>query len=205
MKKIAVVGASGHGKVIADLAEACGYQVFFFDDAFPEKTHLEHWAVLGSFDDLFAQPDAFPSVFVAIGNNAIRAKLANQLQAHGFTLPVLIHPSAVISQYASIASGSAVLANVVVNAFAKVAQNCIINTAAVVEHDCILEEAVHLSPNVALAGNTKVNAFSWLGIGSVTKQGVEIGTNTIIGANSTVLENIPANVTAVGSPALIKK
>ena len=32
MPKLAILGASGHGKVVADIAELNGYDVVFFDD-----------------------------------------------------------------------------------------------------------------------------------------------------------------------------
>jgi len=215
MKKIAIVGASGHGRVVADLAEMCGYQVFFFDDSFPNLKQIAHWSVIGSFSDLLNQNQnqnqgqnqklAFDYAIVAIGDNETRSKLSVQLRALDFILPALIHPSAVVSQYAVVESGSVIFANAIINAFAKIGSDCIINTGTIVEHDCIIDNAVHLSPNVALAGATKVGTATWLGIGSVTKQGVEIGSHSIIGANSTVLTNISANVTAVGSPATVKK
>jgi len=205
MKNIAIVGASGHGKVVAELAELYGYEVVFFDDAYSsEKTKIEHWSIKGCFADLLDQSDFYKNAVVAIGNNEIRSKLSKQLESSGFVLPVLTHPKAVISQYAEIGLGSVVFANSVINAFAKIGKNCIINTSAVVEHDCILRDGVHLSPNVVLGGGTVIDDLSWVGIGSVTHQLVHIGKNTIIGANSTVLTNIPANVTAFGSPAIIR-
>jgi len=204
MKTLAIVGASGHGKVVADLAELCGFNVTFFDDAFPQLKQVEHWPVKGSFTDLLTQQDCYQYAIVAIGNNAIRSKLSEQLIESGFNLPVLIHPSAIVSQYAHINEGSVVFANAVINAFAQIGENCIINTGAIIEHDCIIANGVHLSPKVSLAGATKVGAATWLGIGSVTKQGIEIGANSIIGANATVLNNIPSNVTVVGSPAVSK-
>ena len=205
MKKIAIVGASGHGKVVADLAELCGFEVTFFDDAYPQRQNVTHWTVAGSFADLLNQQQKYSCAIVAIGNNPIRMKLSKQLSEKGFTLPTLVHPKAVISQYASINNGSVVFAYVVVNAFAQIGSNCIINTAAVVEHDCVLGDGVHLSPNVALAGGTVVGDYCWLGIGTVTLQLARVGNNSIVGANSTVIKDIPADVTAIGSPAKVIK
>jgi len=205
MQRLAIVGASGHGKVVADLAELLGYEVTFFDDAYPKKKNIEHWSVMGTFDELLKNKSDYNNAVVAIGNNSIRAHISQQLIDAYFDLPLLIHPQAVVSKYAKVFSGSVVFANAVVNAFAQVGRNCIINTGAIVEHDCIIGHAAHLSPNVALSGGTKIGNFSWLGVGSVTKQLVEIGDNTIIGANSTVISNIPSNVIAVGTPAVINK
>ena len=135
MKKIAIVGASGHGKVVADLAELCGFEVAFFDDAYPEKKSIEHWPVLGDFKDLLKTNDVLKNAIVAVGNNNIRTKLSKHLIENGFHLPVLIHPKATISKYAKIDLGSVVFANAVINAFAKIGRYSIINSSATVEHE----------------------------------------------------------------------
>lgn len=206
-KELVIVGASGHGKVIADIAELLGFTVKFYDDAYPSKTHIEHWPIHGTCADLIAvnSTRVVPAdVVVAIGNNTIRKDKALLLQQHGFSLISLIHPTAVISQYAAIAEGTVIFAGAVINAFAKVGVGCIINTAAVVEHDCIISDFTHICPNVALAGGVVVGSKSWVGIGSQVKQLVTIGDNCLIGAGSTVVKNIPDNVTAFGSPAIAK-
>lgn len=205
MKTLAIVGASGHGKVVADIAELIGYKVTFFDDAYPKIKSNEHWPIVGNFERLLECNNLYDFAIVAVGNNGVRNALCGKLRNKGFRIPILIHPSSVISKYAQIFDGSVIFANSVVNAFAQIGCNCIINTSAVIEHDCIVGEAVHLSPNVSLAGGTKVGDLSWLGVGTVTKQLIEIGENTIIGANSTVLSNIPSNVVAIGTPAVINK
>lgn len=204
MIKIAIVGASGHGKVVADLAELQGFDVVFFDDAYPKKKNIEHWPVIGDFKDLLKASDEFKNAIVAIGNNDTRTKLSKSLVVNGFFLPILIHPKSCISKYAQIGEGSVIFANAVINAFAKIGSYNIINSCAIVEHDCTLGEGVHLSPNVALAGGSIIHNNAWLGIGTVTRQSVEVGNNSIIGANSTIIKNIPADVTAFGSPAVIK-
>lgn len=203
MKTVAIVGASGHGKVVADLAEVCGFEVVFFDDAYPKQTNIEHWQVLGNFADLIAKEDEYPCAIVAIGNNKVRLKSANQLADAGIELMTLVHPSAVVSQYAAIGKGTVVFANAVINAFAQVGDNVIINTGAVVEHDCVVSSGSHLSPNAALAGGVVVGGCSWIGIGAVARQLVRIGEHTVIGANSAVINDIPQQVTAVGIPAKV--
>lgn len=205
-KVLAIVGASGHGKVIADIAEQLGFTITFYDDAYSNKTHIEHWLIHGTCDDLISlnHADATFSydVVVAIGNNDIRQQKMQLLQQNGFNLISLIHPSAIVSQYASIALGTVVFAGAVINAFATVGVGCIINTAAVVEHDCIIADFAHICPNVALAGGVSVGSKSWIGIGSQVRQLITIGDNCLIGAGSTVVKNISDNVTAFGSPAV---
>lgn len=208
-KKLVILGASGHGKVIADIAEQLGYTVNFYDDAYPNKKNIEHWAIHGSCADLIALNNTNTTlsndVVVAIGNNEIRKLKIQLLQQNSFNLITLIHPTAVISQYAEVAPGTVIFAGAIINAFANVGVGCIINTAAVIEHDCSIDDFSHICPNVALAGGASVGTKSWVGIGSQVKQLVTIGDSCLIGAGSTVVKNIPDNVTAFGSPAVVIK
>lgn len=208
-KELAIVGASGHGKVIADIAEQLGYTVNFYDDAYPNKIYIEHWPIHGTCADLIALNNTNATlsndVVVAIGNNEIRQQKIQLLQQSSSNIITLIHPTAVISPYAAITQGTVVFAGAVINAFAKVGVGCIINTSAVVEHDCTIDNFTHICPNVALAGGVSVGTKSWVGIGSQVKQLITIGDNCIIGAGSTVVKNIPDNVTAFGSPAVVIK
>jgi sugar O-acyltransferase (sialic acid O-acetyltransferase NeuD family) len=204
-KQLAILGASGHGKVVADLAEQLGYSIRFYDDAYPSKTTLEHWSINGTFDDLLDSDISGLEVIVAIGNNAIRKEKSLILEQRKFNFAKLIHPSAVVSQYAKVDVGSVVFAGAVVNAFAEIATGCIINTAAVVEHDTKVGQYTHICPNVALAGAVNIGECCWVGIGSQVIQLKTVGNNTLIGAGSVVVKSLPANVTAFGSPAVIVK
>ncbi|MEJ6533229.1 acetyltransferase [Pseudoalteromonas lipolytica] len=204
-KKLAIVGASGHGKVVADLAEILGYTVCFYDDAYPIKTQLEHWDIVGTFTDLLARKVENVEVIVAIGNNLVRKQKCNELTQFGFDLATLIHPSAIVSQYAKIAFGTVVFAGAVINAFAEIGFGCIINTSSVIEHDTKVGEYSHICPNTALAGAVTIGECCWIGIGSQVIQLISIGNNTLVGAGSVVVKNIPADVTAFGSPAVVVK
>ena len=205
-KKIAIVGASGHGKVIAELAETLGFCVDFYDDAYPAIAHVEHWPIRGTFKDLLCLDRDEITVFVAIGNNHIRELKVQLLNNNEFTLATLIHPSANVSKYAVVEHASVILSGAVINAFATIGRGCIINSGAIVEHDCNIAEFVHVSPNAALAGGVTIGRRSWIGIGANINQLLDVGFDSIIGAGSTVVKNIGSNVVAFGSPAItIKK
>ncbi|KAF7779303.1 hypothetical protein PMAN_a0164 [Pseudoalteromonas marina] len=202
VKTLAILGASGHGKVIADIAEQLGFSVSFYDDAFPDKKNIEHWPVIGTFSDLLNVPNNQVSVAVAIGHNITRKVKIETLDQKGYMLPVLIHPTAVISKYAQIDSGSVIAANAVINTFAEVGRGCIINTSAIIEHDCRIGDFTHICPGTSLAGGVSVGRASWVGIGSKVKQLIHIGDNTLIGAGSLVVKDISSDVTAYGSPCV---
>lgn len=199
--KLAILGASGHGKVVADVAELLGYQHVFFDDAYPEKQASEAWPIVGTGADLFERLAEFNCVAVAIGNNLIRFEKITALKKSGAKLPTIIHPSAVVSQYAKIGEGSVVFAGVVVNAFATIGVGAILNTSCTVDHDCQLGDAVHICPGANLAGGVTIADCSWVGIGSVVKQFVAVGSNVMIGAGSVVLNHVASGSVVAGNPA----
>jgi sugar O-acyltransferase (sialic acid O-acetyltransferase NeuD family) len=206
MKTLAIIGASGHGKVVADAAISSGQwdDVVFYDDAWPSKTLNGNSEIVGNTRSLLALVEK-PSIIVAIGNNKIRLEKQRYFAASGFDIATVVHPSSVISKNASIGHGTVAMAGSVINADAKVGEACIVNTNAVIEHDCALADAVHISPGACLAGGVFVGECSWVGIGASVIQQKVIGKNVKVGANAAVVTDLPDNVTAVGVPARIIK
>lgn len=204
MKRLAILGASGHGKVIADLAESVGWdQVVFFDDAWPQIAHNGAWSVVGDSQALLNQFSGFEGVIVAIGNNRIRAEKLRWLAENDATIVSLVHPSAVISRYANLGDGCVVMAGVVINAHTNIADGVILNTGCSVDHDCKIGFCAHISPGARLAGSVRVGALSWLGIGASVKHMVNIGKQVVVGAGAVVVADLPDGITAVGVPAKV--
>lgn len=205
MKKCAVLGASGHGKVIAEIADLNGYSVSFFDDKWPIEKKLEKWAVIGNFQSLLPIAPQFDLTVVAIGDNHIRCEKYNLLNSAGAKFGVLAHPKSYVSESAIIEEGSVIMANSSICAFSKIGKSCIINTGATIDHDCFIQDFVHISPGANLAGEVKVGAFSWIGIGSQVKQQIKIGKSSIVAAGSTVIQEINDFKMVCGNPAKEKK
>lgn len=202
MKSGAILGAGGHGKVVAEIAELNGYHdIVFYDDRWPDITFLEHWNVSGDTSALLSKASSYDLTVIAIGNNAERRKKQDDLDAAGANFELLAHPSARISKYTIINGGTVVMANAVVNPFTYIGAGCIINTSCTVDHDCRLADGVHISPGANLAGGVEVGTNSWIGIGSQVKQFVVIGRDVVVGAGATVLQSIPDFEVVVGSPA----
>lgn len=191
LKKIFIYGASGHGKVIADIAQVCGYtHIVFVDDGKDKYLNFEE-----------IQNELETDIIVAIGDNLVRKRVLEKIEKFGFQPIVLIHPSAIISPSVSIGLGTVIMPNVVVNADAKIGKGVIINSGSIIEHECSIEEYVHISPSVALAGNVSIGKCSHMGIHSTAIQNVSIGDNVIVGAGSVVLKHVENNLIVVGNPA----
>lgn len=204
MRRLAILGGSGHGKVVADTAECCGWQsIEFFDDAWPERRVNGHWAVVGDTAALHKRLDAFDGVVVAIGNNLVRYNKLLELEAAGARLCSLLHPSATVSRHAVIEKGTVVFAQAVINADVHVGLGSILNTGCSVDHDCLLGKAVHISPGARLAGGVSVGDLSWVGIGASVRQMVRIGAHVVVGLGAAVLNDVPDALTVVGVPARV--
>jgi sugar O-acyltransferase (sialic acid O-acetyltransferase NeuD family) len=204
MKSLAILGASGHGKVVADCAGALGWQrVAFFDDAWPDRQMNGIWPISGDTAGLVASLGNYDGVVVAIGNNHVRQQKLALLQQSGAPIVSLVHPAAVVSQYASIAPGSVVFAGAVINVDSILGMGAIINTGALVDHDCVLGESVHVSPGAALAGGVRVGDRAWVGIGAAVRQLVSVGADATIGAGAVVVKDVASDSTVVGNPARV--
>jgi len=202
MKHLAILGASGHGRVIADTAECCDWdRISFFDDAWPRRTDNGSWQVVGTSDDLLNSLKDFDGIVVGIGSNAIRQNKQSQIAAAGGTLATVIHPSAVVSRYSTIGRGSVVFAGAIVNAGARIGNGVILNTGCTIDHDCVLGDFSHVSPGANLAGAVQIGQRSWVGIGACVRHMIHIGDDVMVGAGAAVVNNIDNELTVAGVPA----
>lgn len=200
-EQLVIIGAKGHGKVVADIARDIGrYKTIVFlddDTAIKESMGIP---VAGKSEEVYSYLSS-SDVFVAIGNKDIRQKWLEQLRDKHAELPVLVHSKAVIGTNVSIGCGTAVMAGAVVSPEAVLGSGCIINTCASVDHDCILENYVHVAVGAHLAGNVKVGHGTWIGAGAVVRNNIEICGDCIIGAGAAVVKNIRKAGTYIGVPA----
>lgn len=202
MMQLALLGASGHGKVVADTALAAGWRaVMFFDDAWPGVSANGHWPVVGNTAALLERLNEFDGVLVAIGNCALRWQKQQSLQAASARLVTVVHPHACVSPFARLGAGTVVMGGAVVNVDAVVGEAGVINTGATVDHDCTLGHAVHISPGAHLSGNVTVGACSWVGVGSAVRQGIRIGAGVVVGAGAVVVKPVADGLTVIGVPA----
>ncbi|TAH67247.1 MAG: acetyltransferase [Anaerolineaceae bacterium] len=198
--KLLIIGASGHGKVVADIAIKMNkwQSIAFLDDdeTLKQSMGLE---VIGKTSDVLKYIDE-ADFFVAIGNNTTRMRIQEELESNGLELVILIHPSSVIGTEVNIGSGSVVMAGVVINSSTVIGKGCIINTSSSVDHDNVIEDYVHISPGANLAGTVTVGRGSWLGIGSTISNNIKICNDCIIGAGAVVVKDITEPGTYVGVP-----
>lgn len=196
-KKLVIIGASGHGKVIADLALKSGYQILGFLDDDDSIKEICGFPVLGNTEKIYEYEEGCEFV-IAIGNNGIRQRIAEKYKVCWATL---IHPTAVLGMNSHIGQGTVVMANAVINPCARIGKHCIINTGAVVEHDNELNDYVHVSPNAAIAGTVHIGKRTHIGVGTCVKNNLCIAEDVIIGAGAIVVKDITEAGVYTGVPA----
>ncbi len=196
-KKVALYGASGHGKVIIDILNLKNIQIERVVDDNPSIMSLEDIPVV-----TYKEFTKWDNLIITIGDNLDR-KIVSQKNKANYVK--LIHPNTIISPFATIGKGTVVMAGAIINSDSKIGYHCIINTRALIEHECVIESFVHISPNATLAGNVTVGEGTQIGIGAVVIQGIKIGKWCIIGAGAVIIRNVPDYAVVVGNPGRIIK
>lgn len=201
MKKLLIIGASGHGRVVADIALATGcYEEIVFADDDPSITECMGFPVVGKVCDLANFVTEY-DIFVAIGNAVTRKRFTEEIRAMQGTTATLIHPQAIVSPYAAVGEGTVVMPGAVINAGAVIGNSCIVNTCSSVDHDCRIDDYVHIAIGAHLAGAVSVGAGTWIGAGAVVSNNLQICGKCMIGAGAVVIKDIIVPGTYVGVPA----
>ncbi len=203
-----ILGAGGHGRVVADAALASGRwsEIAFFDDDPARATQLGHFVRRGDGPAFFSggHKDAAGATIerhIAVGHNAARHELARRCDALGLVLALVVHPRAMISPQARLANGCFVAAGAIVAPGAEIGVAGIVNHGASVDHDNRIGRAVHVGPGARLGGNVNVGDRAWIGLGASVRHGIRIGVGALVGAGAVVVAGVADNVTVIGNPA----
>lgn len=196
---LTIIGAGGHGKEIADMAILAGYgAVRFLDHDHQQRTAHYGWPVVAQTPQDISGP-----CIVAIGDNASRQQVIEQLRTPGRDLVTLNHPSAVLSPTANLSAGIAVMAGADVGPDVSIGCGVIINRRVSVSHDCSIADFCHLSPGTILCGTVSLGEGAWLGSGSVVQPGLTVGAGAIVAAGAVVTKDVAPGTIVRGVPARV--
>lgn len=202
LRRVVVIGAGGHAKVVIEAIRALNGEVMGLIDPAPATHSVLGVPVLGD-DTMLSglRAQGLNVVVVALGDNLLRECVGRRVQEMGFVLPTVVHPSALVSPSAELGMGVVVMARAVVGTEVTVGDLAIVNTGAVLDHDSRLSIAAHVAPGCALAGNVWVGDRTLIGVGSAVRPGIRIGADVIVGAGSAVVSHVPDGATVGGTPA----
>lgn len=195
MNRLVIIGASGHGKVIADIAAQCGYKNILFLDDNPDIENCGRYSVIGGCSRV---KGIGGDIVVAIGNSAIRRSIQESMEQE--RLVTLIHPKAVVAEDVVIGRGTVVMAGAVINPGSTIGRGCIVNTCASIDHDCRLGDYVHIAVGAHVAGSVEIGENTWIGAGATVSNNIRICGECIIGVGAAVVKDIEEGGTYVGVP-----
>lgn len=206
-RRLVVLGAGGHGKVVADAARAGGAQVLAFADSDTARLGSEVLGlpvIDGQIDELcrYCEHEG-AEVVVAIGQNRGRRSAFEALCSRGLRLATVVHPSAVLASDVTVGAGVVIFAGAVINVSSQIGDNAIVNTGARLDHDNVLGAHAHVSPGVCTGGEVRIGEGTHLGVGVNVRNGLCIGAWTVVGVGAAVVSDLPDRVVAYGVPARI--
>jgi sugar O-acyltransferase (sialic acid O-acetyltransferase NeuD family) len=200
VKRIAVLGAGGHAKVVLSTLLAAGFSVEGLLDKDEQKwgQKILGVPVLGPLE--MVRSGGFSHAVIAIGDNKIRKEVAERFNGYCDWITV-VHPYSFVHPSVQIGKGTVIFAGVIIQPDTVLGDHVILNTGVTVDHDCVVANFVHLAPGVHLAGSVIVEEGGFLGTGSVVIPGKKVGRWAIVGAGAVVIRDVPPLTTVVGVPA----
>lgn len=195
-EKVYLYGASGHAKVVKDIAKLAYVDVPCLIDDNPAVKELDGLKVIHSAEGL-------SPLIVTIGDCQIRRKIVEKLGNRDYL--TVVHPTAIKADGVKLGYGTVVMAGAILNPWVSVGNHCIVNTGASLDHDVKVGDFVHIAPHCTLCGEVEVGEGTWVGAGTTVIQGIHIGKDCFIGAGSVVVRDIPDGCLCYGNPARIIK
>ena len=190
IKKLIIVGAGGHGKCCLDIAREMKIydEIVFLDDHHLNES-INDCKVIGSIDEMSSYYPEYTSIFIAIGNNQIRSRLLLQAKEIGYELPILQHPTSIVSKYATIKEGTVIFPNTVIENNANISNGCIITANTTINHDAYIEDYVLIYSNTVIRPNTLIGAYTRIGSNCTITFGTKIKACSDIDDGVVVKEN----------------
>ena len=194
---LCLLGAGGHAAVVAEAARGAGWNVTgAYHDGDGDGLETLGIPSLGAIADASGTKTA---LHAAVGDAALRRAWTEGIEDS--RLPVIIHPSAIVSPSATIGAGVFVGPGAIVNAHARLEQGAIVNSGAIVEHDAVVGAFAHIAPGAVLGGAATIGDDALIGLGARVRPTASIGRAAVLGAGATAIDDVGAGIVAIGTPA----
>lgn len=201
-----IVGAGGLGRELLGWIAGCGeatrkryrVQAFVAEQAVQGETcHdlpiLRHEAFEG----------VSPRYVIAIADPATKRRIAQTLDALGWTAETFVHDSANVGLNAVMGPGTIICPCCRISTDSRIGAHVLVNSACGVGHDAFVGNYCSLLGNVAINGYAEVGEGVLLGAGSMVYPGKTVGAWATVGLGSVVLRRVPPHATVFGNPARI--
>lgn len=209
MNKIVLIGGGNQAHYTADIINKEGkYKIIGIIDSIHEiGSERFGYKVLGrqeNLKDLINEYDIEAGI-ISIGDNSVRYYVLNQIKelVPSFKFINAIHPSVIIGENVEIGVGVIMMAGCIINPKSKIGNFAFFATGAQVDHDCNIGNFTSISAGSITGGFVTLKDFSAITLGVTVIDRLTIGSNTLVGAGSLVIKDLPKNVLAYGNPAKI--
>ncbi len=204
-KKIYILGAGGMAREVLEMyryagriQEVCGFVI----NSEGQAKKIKNRKVFNENEIILKNKNTF---FIGAIGNPFRKKWIRMLIKKNVKFDNIVHPSAVIGSKVKYGTGNVICANSVLTEDIAISDHVIINVGVTINHDCKIGNYVTIGPGANIAGRVSIGDGTFIGIGVVIKEKIKIGNNVFIGAGAVVVNDVPNNVLAYGSPAKIIK
>lgn len=142
---------------------------------------------------------------ISIGDNWVRYLVSEYIKnlIPLFKFVNAIHPSVIIGENVEIGEGVVMMAGCIINSKSKIGNFTFFATGAQVDHDCNICDYTSISAGSVTGGYVTLGKYSAITLGVTVIDRLNIGENTVVGAGSLVLKNLPDDVLAYGNPCKI--
>lgn len=135
-----------------------------------------------------------------------RQKLVKEIRSRfGITCCTLVHPSAHVSPFASLARGVFVGAGSVVGPGVELREHAYVGQKVSVGHDAVIDPYARLQHGCNVGGFVRVGWAATIGSGATLMHELVIGDGASVAAGAVVIKDVPERVLVAGVPAVAKK
>ena len=209
MKKLLIIGAGGFARESLCVAEEMNriqpqWEIAgFVTDTPPGKwpTELSRYPVITGDENAFLQFEKGTYFFPAVGDAALRKRIAEIYIRQGFHAATLIHPDAKMSAYVHVGEGNILCAGVKMTTQIHTGRFNIFNLNVTVGHDFESGDFVTVHPGANISGKVTLKQGCEIGSGAILLPGIVVGENARVGAGAVVTRDVDPGITVVGVPA----
>lgn len=208
MENSVIIGAGTQGQIYASYLIEAGVNIIGFldDDESLYKKDILNLPVLGKYQDLFTAKfkNQIQNVYCPIGNNAIRVEYLSTLKKEGYGTPSFIHPSVSVGPDVILGEAIYMLVGNIIMPHTSIGNYIMVNMASTIAHHVILEDGVFMSSGVNIGAMINVKRKAYIGMGVTAMTGIKyIGENSLIGAGTVLIKDVPDNAVMVGNPGRV--
>jgi len=210
MKKIVILGTGGNSIDILDTLLTINQQTvtyeclgFLDDNILSVNKVIFGYKVLGRLSSAqeFPEDVFFINGIGSPSNFWKKMEIIQSCRLDENRFESIVHPTASISNFASIGKGCAIFQNVVITSNARIGNHVCILPGSVISHDCSIGAYTSVAAGVCLSGGVRVKESCYLGTNSSVIGDATIGRYSMIGMCTNVLSDVDEKSVMIGNPA----